>query len=266
MSFEHIPDLDGYNHRMALGMEDKLWFLGHTPPSDRVIVDYGCADGVLLDHIYNNEHPHKGYLLLIGYDSAPEMIAAAKARNKHIFFTTEGDKVTQLKTLAAPRPPVTVLLSSVLHEVYHYWPGYRTLWETITRLADNIAIRDMMFIAEDTPVPAEDYAKLRARKESAASLASFEAIYGPADHLRNFTHFLMKYRYTDNWERELPENYFSVDQKELISTLIAGKQGPAFKLEYLENYTLPYIKETVLADFGIEMTATTHVKMMFRRA
>ena len=76
----------------------------------------------------------------------------------------------------------------------------------------------------------------------------------------------MKYRYTDNWERELPENYFSVDQKELISTLIAGKQGPAFKLEYLENYTLPYIKETVLADFGIEMTATTHVKMMFRRA
>ncbi|MGA1049083.1 MAG: hypothetical protein ACO3UU_13830, partial [Minisyncoccia bacterium] len=44
------------------------------------------------------------------------------------------------------------------------------------------------------------------------SLISFEKVWGSIfKDYRNFIHFLLKYRYTDNWEREVNENYLPSD-------------------------------------------------------
>lgn len=53
-------------------------------------------------------------------------------------------------------------------------------------------------------------------------LRSFEDVWGDVCDVRarkvnvkNLIHFLVKYRYVENWEREVQENYFPVSQDRL---------------------------------------------------
>jgi hypothetical protein len=91
-------------------------------------------------------------------------------------------------------------------------------------------------------------------------LQDFERKWGSIDHNLQFYHFLLKYRFIDNWKRELEENYFPVltDQfEEFIPD--------TYRILYKECFLLPFLKERVAFDFGIELVEKTHVKYILAK-
>ena len=71
-------------------------------------------------------------------------------------------------------------------------------------------------------------------------------------------HWLLKYRYTDNWERELKENYLPITVEHLKSTWIP----PQWQIIFEEHATYPFLKDKIRQDFGIELNEPTHLKMI----
>ena len=70
-----IVNVDGYTSDMSKSVGEKAFFVDRLHEPIDVFVDYGCADGVLLAHIYD-KFPHARF---VGYDSCPEMLKRANA-------------------------------------------------------------------------------------------------------------------------------------------------------------------------------------------
>ncbi|HSV95094.1 MAG TPA: hypothetical protein VLH94_03940 [Spirochaetia bacterium] len=64
---------------------------------------------------------------------------------------------------------------------------------------------------------------------------------------RQVNHFLLKYMYEDNWQREGKENYVPVsfEQYDRVLKLLGMKE------QYRESYTIPYLIELWRKDFGL---------------
>ena len=104
----------------------------------------------------------------------------------------------------------------------------------------------------------KDYKK---RQEALLNILNdFEKRWGAIDdNYRTFCHFLLKYRYVDNWEREVIENYLPVSL-ETVKTKIPSN----YSIEYEQDFIVPFIKDKVGKDFGVRITHSTHVKMVLK--
>ena len=54
---------------------------------------------------------------------------------------------------------------------------------------------------------------------------------------KNFLHYLLTYRYVENWDREVRENYFPHSIEEFLS-----KIPTKYEVVYFEHYTLPFLR------------------------
>ena len=70
--------MPSYLENMSLGLSDKLYFLGKVDLD--ILVDFGCADGVLLNYISRVDKKTR----LIGYDLSLKMVNHAKNKFPHI--------------------------------------------------------------------------------------------------------------------------------------------------------------------------------------
>lgn len=247
-----IKDFEGYLKRMQNGMDDKLWWVDKV--DSKIIVDYGCADGTLLKHI---RELHPDYTL-VGVDVLPEMLERAYKNVPDAHF------ITAQEFLNAPvfNTNATLILSSVIHEIYSYCPDAENIMRRLLSMGfDHIAIRDM-FISENTEketIPYELYKKL-CEHTDANMIYDFSKYYGYPVTQQKFVHYLLKYRYVDNWEREVRENYLPInieDFQKLVSEY--------YNIEYLEHYTLPFIKEQIKKDFEIVLDIPTHAKILLSK-
>ena len=69
----------------------------------------------------------------------------------------------------------------------------------------------------------------------------------------------MKYRYTDNWEREVNENYLPVSLE-----TVKKKIPSSYKIVYEKDFILPFIQQQVKKDFDVEITHSTHTKLIIK--
>lgn len=79
-------------------------------------------------------------------------------------------------------------------------------------------------------------------------MADYKMRWGHYDAY-DIVHFLLKYRYTENWERELNENYSPLCCAGKINDLLnlySKNTGSHYEQIYGHQYLLPYIRETVL--------------------
>lgn len=91
-------------------------------------------------------------------------------------------------------------------------------------------------------------------------LNSFEKKWGKiSDNYKVLTHFLLKYKFTDNWEREVNENYLPISLETLKKKIPNN-----YSIIYEDSFILPYLKNQVMKDFGIELAHTTHTKMILK--
>lgn len=251
-----IENIDDYNNSMSKSVLDKMFFLDKVP-DDVVIVDWGCADGTLLKEIMRF-FPDNNYL---GYDIDPDMVN--KARSKVDAFISDDiyDIDNYIKQNFKGKN-ILVNLSSVIHEVYSYRniEEIEEFWDMVFGFGDIVVIRDMMFEQSmDRDSCPNDVRKIRANADR-RYLQDYESIEGSIKNNKNLIHYLMKYRYKDNWEREVRENYFPLS-RERLDRIIPNN----FKIRYESMFSLPYTQRKVEEDFGIEIKDNTHIKLILEK-
>ncbi len=248
-----IADFDTYTRGMKRSMEDKLFFLSYLDDIGS-FVDFGCADGTLLNYV----HEFNPDLELHGIDASQQML------NRCVHLVPEAQ--THISTMPAIKglnyTDSALNLSSVLHELYSYsdQDNIDLFWQCIN---DNgyqyVFIRDMCCDAFYESDPAH-YKAIVSSKKYEKQLEEFQERWGTIKVERNLIHFLLKYRYQTNWQRELDEHYLPVTDAGLDRLLC---QNGKYRLVYKERYTLPWLKENVKKDFGITLTTPTHMKMIY---
>jgi len=255
ISANAITNLNKYLDSMQKGINSKLFFLNLIQTD--CIVDFGCADGYLLETI----RKYKPNLKLIGYDIDNRMINILKKKKTDIFFTSDWEKVKDI-TNQYHRP--TLLLSSVIHEVYSYGTSreIRMFWEkqVFINSFHYIVIRDMVPSLKDmkyTPV----YLNTIRKKSDPVQLKSFEDYWGKINNSKTLLHWLLKYSYKENWKRELYENYLPITIEELFSKIPSNW----FKI-YNKHYTYSFIKERIRKDYDVELELPTHLKLILENS
>ena len=254
---ENINNIDIYNQRMAAGMADKLWWLRKIGDGIKVVVDYGCADGTLLSLV----HHDRPDLILIGIDNNPKMLDLARENVPNaIFCSPEAFKEFRFDLSNA-----ILIMSSVIHEIFAY---DQDPIDTLTNLFEYkfgyIAIRDM-FVSNHKPVEQVTKVESDAIRSIADpnQIKDFEAHYGWVDDNRqNLMHFLLKYKYVENWKREVAENYFPITVERLLSRYVPI----GYTIEHMDHYLLPFIHDQIKKDFGLDLDDKTHLKLLLKKA
>lgn len=279
----NFNNLTFYNEQMRKSMEDKLFFLKQLPVEDNyVFVDFGCADGTMLNILSDMLEYNKHKYSYIGYDISDTMINLAKA-NFHgdadtdiHYFTNWEDVEKQLKTYITPgtyyeQKKYVLILSSVIHEVYSYSDMKQILefWHHVTNTNfDYIVVRDMC-PTKDIDRPTDEFMlhtlnnMIRDHEPYNTLINDFEAIHGSIENNKNFMHFLLKYRYQINWEREVKENYFPIYVEDLLSA-ITGEEK--YRIMYMKRFIVPFIKQQIYNDFRVDVRDFTHIKAIFKKS
>ena len=255
-SIGEIPifNIDVYNKRMEVGWEDKLFFLDKINPD--VIVDFGCADGSILVKVKNK----KPGIKLIGYEPDEKMLSIAKSNLDNAFLTSDWNEV--IKEVAKYNRPA-ILLSSVIHEVYSYshQSDIKKFWNDMvfSGIFKWICIRDMMpsiQINNDMERFNNDISKIR-KNIDPHLINSYEETWGKIKNYKSLMHFLLKYKYVENWDREVEENYFPLMLEELYALIPSG-----YQITYQESFLLPHLPKQFEDDFGININKKTHAKII----
>lgn len=91
-------------------------------------------------------------------------------------------------------------------------------------------------------------------------LAEFQSIWGNISNNKNLVHFLMKYKWVENWAREVRENYFPITIEEFLS-----KVPNNYVIDYFYEFIMPRTQQGILKDFNILLKDTTHFKCILRK-
>ena len=248
---EKITDLELYNTQMSYSINDKLFFLNHIKIDEvDTIVDFGCANGELFKYCPVEWKK-------IGIDNNLDMIKSARANFSAAFYTTELDKLGAYDCSKA-----ILNMSSVIHEIYSYlnYEDIRQFWyEVFHRNFKYIVIRDMM-VSDNTNVhwDEDDVSKVLSNPKGRL-FDDFRKHFAECRR-RDLIHFLMKYRYTENWARERAENYYPITVEELFNLI-----PDTYEYVYYRPYILEWTRDKVKEDFGIQLTDPTHIKLILKR-
>lgn len=248
-----INDISLYNSEMRKSLPDKLYFIKEIPICSQYI-DFGCADGTLLRDL-SRELPKD--TSLIGFDISIDMLELARKKNPSLTFTNHWDYIK--KNI---RGDSCLILSSVIHEVYSYSSkeDIAIFWNRVFESGFKyICIRDM--VPDDSinrKASKIDVQKCIRKQDE--QIKEFEQYQGEIKNQKNLVHYLLKYRYEKNWDREVKENYFPVSTKELKALI-----PDTYKTILYESFILPFNKECIKKDFDIALQDNTHLKMILER-
>ena len=247
-----IADLSGYLYKMQKSMIDKMFFIDKIFEPIDTIVDFGCANGELIKMLqyYFDEYSY------VGYDISEKMVQAAKENVPGAVFCSDWNSI------GVPFERSLLNISSVIHEVYSYCAPddidlfWRRVFDSGFRY---VTIRDMMLSQKhsDTPASESDLGNLRANRQYRKHLEDYESVWGRIKTEKQMAHYLLKYSYTQNWDREVREDYLGLTLEELNAVIPKN-----YRVTYCEHYTLPYVGWQIKKDFGIELKIPTHIKMI----
>jgi hypothetical protein len=276
-------DIESYNKNMSKHLEDKLFWYDRFGIYDFLLVDFGCADGALINQCCDLDSEKICRRSYVGYDISETMIDFAKtsfrgSNDNDVFFTSSWDDVK--RKVDKYNGLKILLLSSVIHEVYSYAKEPEEIdefWDRVLNSGfDYIIVRDMM-VSYDTLRPTmigrrKDYydnfkKKLKGTKYE-GMLEDFEAKWGSCNVEKNFIHFLLKSNWLVNWNRELNENYFPIyveEFLELMNSSCATLGETGYNLDYLERFQVPYLYLQIHTNLHEQLTDNTHIKCIFSK-
>lgn len=271
---KEFNNIISYNMNMAKSMEDKMFFINKLPKNGHYIfVDFGCADGVMLNMLseyYRNDS------IYFGYDISDKMIELAKSKScskysRFIHFSSdwknicdELNKITNEYSMYK----VVLILSSVIHEVYSYSSEdeINIFWQRITQKFHYICVRDMMCSRDIDRICLDknDVAVQKAVIDVCCRNSTISKMYSEffathkASNMKDLVHFLLKYKWEINWSREVAENYFPIYVEDFLE-----KMKSSHSLKYFERFRVPYLDKCIENDFNIQLHDDTHIKAIF---
>lgn len=242
-----IGDISVYLKRMDASLLDKCWWIDKIPDEITTVVDFGCAAGNLKNMI---DYLMPRRFRYIGIDNSAEMRRLCQEKNIEVY-----EDLDHLPNDIDPNRTILVL-NSVIHEIWTYLPVLQ-----VCALFDKIALREFKYIAirdmnlgEPRYEDVDDIVKTferspyadRWRYVSKHTLANIHVC---------IKEFLLKYWYTENWERERDEQYLW-DIPSVVVDFIE------YHTVYENHFFIPYVREKVLKDFGIVNDEYTHIKVL----
>lgn len=249
-----ISNLDIYINRMQKSVLDKMFFIDKVFDPFSNIVDFGCANGELIKALQLLFGDYRYF----GYDISTEMLLEAQKNVPVASFYSDWNEMKVDFTDSI------LNISSTLHEVYSYGSQeeIEEFWHRVFESGFKyIAIRDMMLSdAEQMKADAEQYNSVIKNEIYADQLNDYEHVWGKISTQHDLVHYLLKYKYTENWDREVRENYVPITLEQLLEIIPDN-----YEITYLNHFTLPYIAWQIKNDFGIELTTPTHIKLILKR-
>ena len=249
-----INNINVYMNRMQKSVLDKMFFMDKVFDSFSSIIDFGCANGELIKALQSLFGEYR----YIGYDISDEMLLAAHENVPSAEFCSEWNEMNVDFTDSL------LNISSTLHEVYSYssQEEIEKFWSRVFESGFKyIAIRDMMLSdAEQQTADTAQYNLVVMNENYANKLNDYESIWGKISTQHDLVHYLLKYKYTENWEREVRENYVPITLEQLLAIVPSN-----YEITYLNHFTLPYIAWQIKNDFGIELITPTHIKLILQR-
>jgi len=248
---DEIANPQKYLERMSKPLQEKLKVAKFFPEGVKTVLDVGCADGTVT-LVLAEMFPE---IKFVGIDLSKEFVDMAneKAAGKtNVTF----ENLYLRDRLANPERFDVVLFCSVLHEFYSYGEGISTV---VKALADaheilnhrgTLIIRDMVlydYMAQSDLWLSKIENKVKSKIELTDLITDFEKNFGSIGSIKQLNHFLLKYKYEDNWQREGKENYVPVsfEQYDRILKLLGMKD------QYRESYTIPYMQSIWKEDFDL---------------
>ena len=138
-----ISDTEVYLKRMRVGMYDKCWWIDKLYPEVDTVIDFGCADGSLLEAIKV---------------LCPQITKYYGIENNKEFFSILDNKLIPHYSSLESLPEdidwsrTIMVMNSVVHEICYYQgeTAFKDLFKKIQGLGvRHIAIRDMCLNAEE---------------------------------------------------------------------------------------------------------------------
>lgn len=249
---EKLKNIDVYIQRMQKSFLDKMFFIDKIFEPIENIIDFGCANGVLIRAMQFLFSEYR----YIGYDISDEMIEKAKELVPDCEFYSKWDEIR------VPHSSSLLNISSTLHEVYSYGDekSINEFWDRVFNSGFKyIAIRDMM-LSDRIKLMSDEADVFKVKKLFPEKLSEYESIWGPVNIRFNLIHYLLKYSYTENWEREVRENYLPITVESLLE-----KVPSDYEVIYKEHYVLPYTKQQIKKDSGIDIVDSTHFKILLTK-
>lgn len=248
-----IKNMDVYNAGMRKSMLDKIWWLDKIDDDINTVMDYGCADGALLSMV----HEMNPNLHMFGYDFNDNMIDLACDNVQDGVFASNYEIISSL----IPKKDEAILItSSVFHEIENYSNDVgREYGRIFCNGYKYIAIRDM-FVSEKSYGISDKLTVAKVRQQfDYKKIQEFESHIGSIDYNENLLQFFLTYRYDANWDREVRENYFPHTIEQFLS-----KIPEHYEVVHFDHYILPFVREQVWKDFGVQLTDPTHGKILLR--
>lgn len=247
-----IQNNEVYTARMQKSVYDKMFFVDKIFDKNiDTFIDFGCADAELICHL----RVFMPDVRFIGYDINNEFLEKARRKAPFAEFYSDWNdiKVDPSRTI--------VNLSSVLHEIYHYGSHeeIEQFWDRLRKPGfAYITIRDMFM---PQALPCGNLWRTKVLDAGyGEKLKDFESHWGPVHNTIDMIHFLLKYKYTENWEREVAENYMPMTPAALM------KRFTGYVAIHDRFEPLPYIVHQVQQDFGLDVSyIPTHLHLILRK-
>lgn len=247
-----------YCESMAKSLEDKLFFLNEIDINGYdYIVDFGCADGRILEVL--DEKLTNKKTILVGIEKNKVMtdqLVLLAARTKHTMLVSTkliiDDEIFNLLKKAGKKK--LIIFSSVLHE--YDWEYFKPFFYFF----DTIVMRDMQSPEKFWYKVPESTRALVTKDFPGELLAKLERKYGYINDLERLYKYFLMYRYADNFDHELQEDYFSIILENLKEWLTYDY---VFHVLYEKDYILPFIKQDIKTKFGYELKYPTHKQIIF---
>ena len=247
---QNITNSKIYLERLAAPLQEKLKIIKYFPENFKNGLDIGCADGVVTQELANL-FPNANFL---GIDINPDFISLAHNRentNRNLYFRC----IYQRELLAEPQRFDAVTFISVLHEFFSYGEGISSVLKALADAHEllnkngRIIIRDMVlnsYTKNSNLYTTNILTKIKATKYK-KQIPDFEKYHGKLNTIYRINHFLLKYWYLENWEREAQEHYIPVthEEYEQIFNLLG------LNLLYKESYLIPFLKNKWVKDFDL---------------
>lgn len=250
-----ITSNEVYLKGMRNTFHDKAWFMPIIPADVEVIIDFGCAGGDFIEYM-KKICPQYQYF---GIDNNQEFRKICHEKGITTFKDIDEVKWSIGNLISKS----LIVMNSVLHEIYSYEPNeteaiWKKLYESGVKY---IALRDMYAkgcALFNSKVEKEIMDVLGKDKCAASNSGSFfhinekfedfEKHWGKIYDGYMFTHFLLKYFYDLNWDRELQENYLPFHYRELHT--VVRKAG--YDITFESFYSLPWLKQKWMSDFDCD--------------
>lgn len=258
---EKIKNYNVYNNSMAKTMLDKIWFIDKISADIKTIVDFGCADGTLIQFV---ESLFPKTYSFVGIDNDEIMRATATKNLSGLIAEGRVKIVNSIEEIPHEIAKNSVLvLNSVVHEILSYcsYVDAQNIWNSIWKLRFGyVAIRDMHYQKEVDDITI-DFLRSSFFHKGYHFSEWYDKNYYSRQDPNMIIEYLLKYRYQENWSREVNERYLW-DWKNLLTFILTPNYTPIVETDFF----IPFIFEQWERDYNRKIVTpfNTHKKMLFK--